>query len=207
MSTSGTPRSACFVRFQPITFMPMPWPMRATSRPMPPSPMTPSVLPRSCTPSSGSQRPPRMRRSHDRDVAGAGEHQRDGVLGDSGVAIAAEGVHGDAEFGERGDIHVARGPGAAEHDVLERAALLHHLGRHVGMVVDADAVAIEQARQVGRAERRVVDVDLRIVGAVDPPKHQLELRIAVDEQGLHGSPGRGVRRFSVLSPRNFRLAV
>ena len=46
------------------------------------------------------------------------------------------------------DVHVARGAGAEEHDVLELAALRHQIGRHVGMVVEADVIAVEQARQV-----------------------------------------------------------
>ena len=37
--------------------------MRATSAPMPPSPITPSVLPSSCTPSCGVHTPERTSRS------------------------------------------------------------------------------------------------------------------------------------------------
>src|SRR5215470_8724661 len=61
--TSGTPTSGRAERFQPITSMPTPRAIRATSRPMPPSPMSPSVLPLSCMLSSGSHTPRRTARS------------------------------------------------------------------------------------------------------------------------------------------------
>jgi hypothetical protein len=75
------------------------------------------------------------------------------VLGDRNVAIALDGVHGDAESGQRRNVHVARGAGAEENDVLEPAAFGHDLGRHVGMVVEADVVTGQEPRQIGGAER------------------------------------------------------
>ena len=57
------------------------------------------------------------------------------------------------------------------------------------MVVDTDVVAIEQPRQVVTGEGMVIDRDGRIVGTVNGAKYQFELRIAVDEQGLHGPKG------------------
>jgi hypothetical protein len=59
MSTIGTLASGRGERFQATTLRPMPPAMRAISRPMPPSPTTPSVLPRSSMPCIGRQPPPR----------------------------------------------------------------------------------------------------------------------------------------------------
>ena len=84
---------------------------------------------------------------HARDVARGGHHQRDRVLGHRGVAVALDDVHLDAARFQFADIHVARGSGAEEHDVLELLALRHQFGRHVGVVVDGDVVAGEHARQ------------------------------------------------------------
>jgi hypothetical protein len=55
---------------------------------------------------------------HARKLATAGKHQRDGMLGDRGIAVALDGVHFDAKPIERGDIHVTRRAGAEENDVL-----------------------------------------------------------------------------------------
>ncbi len=90
---------------------------------------------------------------HAGDVARGGNHQRDRMLGHRGVAVTLDDVHLDAAAFELADIHVARGPGAEEYDVLEFRALRHQLGRHVGMVVDGDVVALDDARQVPRARR------------------------------------------------------
>ena len=129
---------------------------------------------------------------HAREPARAGEHQRDGVLGHRPVAVALDGVHGDAALLQRRHVHVARRPGAEEHDVLERAALRDHVGRHVGMVVDADLVAVDQARQLGGRHRLGIDHDRRVVGPVDPGEDRVELVVAVDEDRFHGRrfPGR-----------------
>ena len=118
------------VRFQAITFMPMPLAMRATSAPMPPSPMMPSVLPSNCMPSQRLPGAGAYLAIHAREVAAAGKHQRDGVLGHRGVAVALDGVNRDAEVFELGDVHVARGAGAEKHDVLEGP---HCRTRSVGM--------------------------------------------------------------------------
>ena len=122
---------------------------------------------------------------HARDVARGGKHQRDRVLGHRDVAIALDGVHGDAARLELVDIHVARRAGAEEHDVLERLALRHQLGRHVGMVVEHDLVGADHARQIIARERRQIDVDFRVVRAHDLPPHRRELVVAVDEQRSH----------------------
>ena len=90
---------------------------------------------------------------HARDVAARGQHQRDGVLGDRGVAVALDGVDANAARLELGDVHVARRAGAEKDDVLERVALRDQFGRHVGVVVDADVVAVQQPRQLGALER------------------------------------------------------
>ena len=84
-----------------------------------------------------------------------------------------------------GDIHVARGAGAEKDDVLEPFASFDQRRRQVGVVVDADVVAVEQSRQLGRRERGAIDVDRRIVGAHDPLPHRRQLIVAVDEQRFH----------------------
>ena len=89
---------------------------------------------------------------------------------------------------ERRHVHVARRAGAEEHDVLERAALRDHVGRHVGMVVEADLVAVDQARQGGGVDRLGIDHDRRVVGPVDPGEDRVELVVAVDEDRFHGCP-------------------
>jgi len=48
----------------------------------------------------------------------------------------------DAKTGQRRDVHVARRAGAAEHDVPERFALHNLRRRHIGMVIDADVIAV-----------------------------------------------------------------
>ena len=83
---------------------------------------------------------------HAGHVTRGGEHQCNRMLGHGGVAIALDGVHGDAAALKLIDIHVAGRAGAEEHDVLERRALRHQLGRHSGVVVERDRVAFEQAR-------------------------------------------------------------
>ncbi len=85
-------------------------------------------------------------------LAAAGEHERDRVLGDGGVAITLDGMHLDAVPVQRRYVHVARRAGPEEHDMLEPLALDDDLGRHVGMVVDADIVARQQSRQLARLE-------------------------------------------------------
>ena len=60
---------------------------------------------------------------HPRQIAAGREHQRDRVLGHRGIAVALDGVDRDADVLELGDVHVARGAGAEEHDVLEMRAL------------------------------------------------------------------------------------
>ena len=80
--------------------------------------------------------------------------------------------------------------------MLERRALVDQFGRHVGMVVDADVVAVEHARQFVARERLAVDVDRRIVGAQHALPHRRQLVVAVEEQGFHDSlsprAGRGL---------------
>ena len=128
---------------------------------------------------------------HARKAAAAGEHQRDRVLGDRGVAVALDGVHLDAQRVQRRHVHVARGAGAEEHDVLEALALRHEFGRHVGMVVDADIVSRQQLRQLATREWLGMDHDRRIVGPMHGGKNRLEVLVAVDEDGFHGvsNPG------------------
>ena len=104
---------------------------------------------------------------HARDVARRGEHQRDRVLGDRGVAIALDGVHGDAALFQLGDVHVARRAGAEEHDVLELRALRDQRRSACRSGRRARSRS-RRARAAGRRARTAsVDVDRRIVGADD----------------------------------------
>ena len=100
---------------------------------------------------------------HARKLAAAGEHQRDGVLGDRGVAVARDGVNLDTECVERRNIHIARGAGAQEHDVPQSAApgRTRSAGRNGRR---GDVIAREQARQIGACERLAVQRDRRVVG-------------------------------------------
>ena len=68
------------------------------------------------------------------------------------------------------------------------APLCDQLGRNIGVVVEADLVAVDQAGQGGGRDRRGIDHDLWVVGPVDPGKDLVELVVAVDEDGLHGRP-------------------
>src|SRR5262245_31875575 len=122
---------------------------------------------------------------HAHEPARAGKHQRNGVLGHRNVAVALDGVHGHAQSIERRHVHVARGAGAEEHDVAQCRALRHQLGRHIGMVVDADVIAGEHTRQLGALERRRIHHDWGIVGPVDAGKHRVKLIVAVDEDRFH----------------------
>ena len=63
----------------------------------------------------------------------------------------------------------------------------HQFGRHVGMVVEADVVAVEHPRQCRALERFGVDHDRRIVGPMHAGKHRVELVVAVDEDRFHGA--------------------
>ncbi len=123
---------------------------------------------------------------HARKAAAAGEHQRDGMLGDGGVAVALDGVYLDGERVERRHVHVARCAGAEEYDVPEALALRDDFGRHVGMIVDADIVSGQELRQLAGLERPGIDHDRGVVGAVRTGKHRIELIVAVDEYGFHG---------------------
>jgi len=69
--------------------------------------------------------------------------------------------------------------------VLEGRALRHELGRHVGMVIDADVVAVEDMRQCGTLERFRVHHDRRIIPPVDAGKDRVKLVVAVDEDRFH----------------------
>ncbi len=87
---------------------------------------------------------------HARDVPATGQHQRDRVLGDRGIAIARNSVHFNAEPFEGSNVHVARCAGAEKHDVLEAAAPCHVPSRHIGMIVKADVVSCQQSGQIAR---------------------------------------------------------
>ena len=71
--------------------------------------------------------------------------------------------------------------------MLEGIALRNELGRHVGMIVDADVVALQQPRQLGALERLAIDLDRRIVGAQHLLPHRRQLIIAIDKHGLHSA--------------------
>jgi hypothetical protein len=114
-----------------------------------------------------------------------GHHQSDGLLGDGGVAIALDGMDLDAERFDFRHVHVARRTGAEKHNVFEVPALPDQVGRHVRMIVDADVVIGDDARQLVLLERRGVDRDRRIVRAIDALPDLAKLGVTVDEDGAH----------------------
>ncbi len=117
------------------------------------------------------------------------------MLGDGRVAIALDDMHGDAKLVELGDVHVARRPGAEKDDVAEIGTSPHRLGRQIGVVVEADLIASEQARDIGAVIGLMIDVDLRIVGAAHTLENRRELLVAVEEQRFHRRmAGEGNRR-------------
>ena len=163
----------------------MPAASRATSPPMPPRPISPSVLPVSCGPSRVIQTPARTSRSMRGEIARGRPHQRDGVLGDRRVAVALDGVNLDATRLERADIHVARSARAEKHDVLERRAKRHLLGRHEGVIVESDLITRHDLGQRGAVERLVVHRDRRVVRrAVDARVDRLKLMRCSRERSL-----------------------
>ena len=107
------------------------------------------------------------------------------MLGDRDIAVTLDGVDANAARLDLSDIHVTRRAGAEKDDVFERAALRDQLGRHVGMVVDADVVALQQPRQLGAFKRLTVDVDRRIVATHDAFPNGSQLIVAIDEEGFH----------------------
>ena len=133
--------------------------MRATSRPMPPSPDHAQGF--------AQQLHAFMRRPyaaahfavHSRDIAGARPHQGDGVLGDRSITVTFDDMHLDAAFIEFVDIHVTRRPCAQENDVLELRTLGDKRCRHVRMVIDCDVVAADDARKLVACKRLAVHVD------------------------------------------------
>jgi len=122
---------------------------------------------------------------HAREIPAGRHHQRDGLLGHGGVAIALDGMDLHAQRFDLGHIHVARRAGAEEHDVLEVLALRDQIGRHVAVIVDGDVMAADDARQLVLLERHIVDLHRRIVRTIDAIPHLAELRVAVDENGFH----------------------
>src|SRR5580704_9659193 len=107
------------------------------------------------------------------------------MFGDRRIAVVADDVDLDAALGHIGETHVARRPSAEKDDVLERRAALDQIGRHVGVIVDADVVAFEQDRQFGPLERLTIDVDRRIARAQNALPDRRELIVAVEEKGFH----------------------
>src|SRR5665213_279223 len=116
------------------------------------------------------------------------------MLGDRGVAVTLDDVNLDAAAFQLADIHVARWSGAEKDDVLEFGALRHQRRRHVGVIVDRDLVALDDARQLFARKGCHVDVDRRIVLAVDALPHWRQLFVAVEEDGFHGGTGNGMAR-------------
>jgi hypothetical protein len=107
------------------------------------------------------------------------------MLGDRRVAVIADGMDLDAALGELGDIHVARGAGAEKNHVLERVAFIDQIGRQIRMIVDADVVALQYGRQVGKRIGLAIDIDRRIVRARDARPYRRQLVVAVDKERFH----------------------
>ena len=116
-------------------------------------------------------------------------HQRDGVLGHGGVAIALDDVHGDAVGGEFLGVHVAARAGAQEDDVLQVAAPGHPFCRHIGPVVQHEMLPGEQ---VGQLFGRHLVLDVHPHDGVPRPAdaaHDFRKLVrGVDKQALHGNP-------------------
>ncbi len=107
------------------------------------------------------------------------------MLGDRGVAVTLDDMDLDVARRHVGEAHIARRPGAEKNDVLERGAPVDQRRRHIGMIVDADVVAGQHARQLVRRERLAVDVDRRIAGAKDPLPDRRQLIVAIEEERPH----------------------
>src|SRR5689334_13876145 len=122
---------------------------------------------------------------HPREITRAGPQQRDGVLGDRGIAIAFDDVYLDAARIELAYIHVARRARSEKDDVPEFGALRHQRRWHVGVIVDRYHVAAYDARQVVACKSLAIDVDRRIIGPDGSFPHRRQPVVAVDKNGFH----------------------
>ena len=111
-----------------MTFIPIAWHFRATSLPMRPRPMTPSVLPASSTPLNLFfshlvifERPVGLG-----DIAREGKKHRDGVLRGGRRRATRRIHHENAKFGRGVEIHIVDSDAGAADD-LQLPGLQHQL--------------------------------------------------------------------------------
>ena len=97
---------------------------------------------------------------HAHDAAAGGQHQRERVLGDALITVAAIGAHPDAEALGGAEVDVAGRARAEKDDALQARARLEQRPVHHGVIVQGERAAFEQPdRLVGR---RAADVDREI---------------------------------------------
>ena len=121
---------------------------------------------------------------HGRDMPRRGEDQAHGVLGDSGVAVAADGRDLYAETGGGIEVDEACGAGAEKDDVLQARALAERGLVEIGRVVDHRVVAGNRLRNVARGDRAHIDGDRNVFGPVYLSPHAIDVRRRVDEKRL-----------------------
>ncbi len=137
---------------------------------------------------------------HGRDVAGRGEDQAHRMLGDRGVAVAADGRDLDAEPFRRREVDEARGPRAEEDDVLQPGAALQRGLAEIGRVVDDRVIPGDLAGHFVLGHGPQADVDRNVRRPVDLLPHTVDVGCRIDEQCLRqGRPPR-------LSPTIVRRA-
>jgi hypothetical protein len=134
---------------------------------------------------------------HGRDVARCREDEARGVLGDGGVAVAADGRDLDAEPCRRREVDEARGAGAEEDDVAQAGATLQRALGEVRRIVDHRVVALDQLRDGILGGRPHVDGDVDVVRSVNLLPKAIDVGRRIDEKRLVHSPGphTGIVRF------------
>ena len=133
---------------------------------------------------------------HPRHAARRRQGQGDRVLGHRGVAVALDGVHGDAAAPGRREVDERGRPGAEEHDPPQPGAPAEDAGIEVGMVIDAGVIAGQQRRNVLRLPRRHVDRHGRVARALHAcPERGHVVRAVEEDRGpprllkVPGEPG------------------
>ena len=113
------------------------------------------------------------------------------MLGDRGVAIALDGMDGDAEGGEFLGVHVAPRAGAEKNDMAERGASGERRGRKRGMIIEHEIIPGQQSRQiVGRDAGGAVDGDRRVAGAVEARDDRRHGFVRIEKKTAHeAAPG------------------
>ncbi len=130
---------------------------------------------------------------HGRDVPRGGKDEAHSVLGDSRVAVAADGRDLDAETGGGSKVDETGGAGAEENDVLQSGAELQDALAEIGRIVDHRVVALDRPWNVGFGNGPGVDRDRNIIGSVNHSPQTIDIRGRINEDRLghrHGPLGR-----------------